>query len=184
MNEKERVYQICLGGIGGQGVMLAARILGSALSKEGYNVMLTQSHGIEARGGVSSGEVLYGNCEINRLRATNPDFLLALSDPALVAYEPGVVPGGRIFYDTYMISRPYENDKCKVFGVPFTEISIKEMGSDLYTNLIALGFINGITKMIDPKNLESAVSELLQSNKENNCKALQRGIQEAAACLR
>lgn len=180
MGNRERTYEICLGGIGGQGVMLMAKIMGEALSYDGYNVLQTQAHGIEARGGISCGEVLYGYGEINRLCVTTPDILLALSESALNMHASHVPENGYVFYDTYIIKNEYYDDQRKVYGVPFTEIAIKEMGNAMYTNLIAMGFINGITKIIDPVKLQEALLDYVKSNKEMNYKALQRGYQEAS----
>ena len=85
MDNSERIYEICLGGIGGQGVMLMAKIMGEALSNDGYNVLQTQAHGIEARGGISYGEVLYlslihilSMCSTTHAAGAKPDNLADL----------------------------------------------------------------------------------------------------------
>lgn len=179
MDNNERIYEICLGGIGGQGVMLMAKIMGEALSNDGYNVLQTQAHGIEARGGLSYGEVLYGHGEINKLCVTKPDILLALSESALTSYGQKAPEGGYVFYDSYIIKKDYKDPKRKVYGAPFTEIAIKELQSPIYANLIAMGFINGITRIIHPDNLKSALSGYVKSNKEINLKALQLGYEKA-----
>jgi len=179
MKKDKGLYQVRLGGFGGQGVILASRILGEALSRDGYNVLQTQSYGIEARGGASCGEVIYGNNEINTLRVVTPDLLLALSQGAIDEYLKNVEPGGFVFYDTYLIKEKITSENHKVYGLPFTEIAISEMGNEIYTNLIALGFINGVTKMVNQNSLEDALIEQIKSNKENNCKAMQKGYDEA-----
>ena len=48
-------YEIRIAGSGGQGVILAAVIVGEALAlyEEGLNVVQTQAYGPEARGGAS-----------------------------------------------------------------------------------------------------------------------------------
>ncbi|MDH5268185.1 MAG: indolepyruvate ferredoxin oxidoreductase subunit beta [Candidatus Bathyarchaeota archaeon] len=42
---------IVLAGVGGQGILLAANILGSAAVKEGFNVRVSEIHGMAQRGG-------------------------------------------------------------------------------------------------------------------------------------
>lgn len=179
MQENQQIYQVRLGGLGGQGVITGCRILGDALSMDGYNVLQTQSYGIEARGGASCGEVLYGRGEINSLRVKTPDIFLAMSESALEAYQTTVKPGGFIFYDSYLVKASVEAAEHRVFGAPFTEIALTEMGKDLYANLIALGFINTIAKVVSAEHLEMALAEQIRSNQENNLKALRRGYQEA-----
>ena len=58
--EQDRIeMRFC--GFGGQGVVLGSIIYGTALAKEGFNVIQSQVYGIEARGGASSGEVIYSD---------------------------------------------------------------------------------------------------------------------------
>jgi 2-oxoglutarate ferredoxin oxidoreductase subunit gamma len=177
--EDEKIYQVRLGGSGGQGVVLASKILGEALSREGYNVLQTQAYGIEARGGASCGEVLYGNCEINYLRVVAPDILLGLNQKALNEYIKDVHEGGFVLCDTSNMEAPFTDKRFKVFGAPLTDIAVSEMGNSMYLNIIALGFINGITKMVSPENLEAAVEKCFGVKIGNNLEALQRGYQEA-----
>lgn len=42
---------IVLAGVGGQGILLAANVLGSAAVKEGFNVRVSEIHGMAQRGG-------------------------------------------------------------------------------------------------------------------------------------
>ncbi|MBQ5389609.1 MAG: 2-oxoacid:acceptor oxidoreductase family protein, partial [Clostridia bacterium] len=42
---------IMIVGVGGQGTLLASRILGNALIREGYDVKVSEVHGMSQRGG-------------------------------------------------------------------------------------------------------------------------------------
>ena len=42
---------IMIVGVGGQGTLLASRILGNAVIKEGYDVKVSEVHGMSQRGG-------------------------------------------------------------------------------------------------------------------------------------
>ena len=52
---------IMIVGIGGQGTLLASRILGSTLIAEGYDVKLSEVHGMSQRGGSVVTYVRYGD---------------------------------------------------------------------------------------------------------------------------
>jgi indolepyruvate ferredoxin oxidoreductase beta subunit len=52
---------IKLVGVGGQGTILAAKILCSALIKAGYDVKMTEIHGMSQRGGSVSSEIRFGD---------------------------------------------------------------------------------------------------------------------------
>src|SRR5690554_5057908 len=48
---QEDVYNIILAGVGGQGILFAARVLGTAALKKGYDVKVSEVHGMAQRGG-------------------------------------------------------------------------------------------------------------------------------------
>ena len=91
----EEVYEILLAGSGGQGLGLAGVILAqSSAEEEGKNVVETEAYGISMRGGHSRSEVLTSTGEINDLRVTEPDILLAMSQEAADLFVPKVKETG------------------------------------------------------------------------------------------
>lgn len=56
-----KTTNIMIVGVGGQGTLLASRILGSALIGEGYDVKLSEVHGMSQRGGSVVTYVRYGD---------------------------------------------------------------------------------------------------------------------------
>ncbi len=54
------VYSIMIVGVGGQGTLLASRLLGSALLSQGYDVKVSEVHGMSQRGGSVVTYVKYG----------------------------------------------------------------------------------------------------------------------------
>jgi len=55
-----REYNILLAGVGGQGILLAAEALGTAASNEGFNVRVSEIHGMAQRGGAVTSAVRIG----------------------------------------------------------------------------------------------------------------------------
>ena len=55
------VRNILLVGVGGQGTILASKILTSGLMKAGYDVKMSEIHGMSQRGGSVSTQVRYGD---------------------------------------------------------------------------------------------------------------------------
>lgn len=53
---------ILLVGVGGQGTILASKILTIGLMEEGYDVKMSEIHGMSQRGGSVSSQVRYGDC--------------------------------------------------------------------------------------------------------------------------
>ena len=54
-------FNIVLAGVGGQGILFASRILGTASIKEGLNVRVSEIHGMAQRGGVVESTVVLGD---------------------------------------------------------------------------------------------------------------------------
>ena len=79
-------FEIRVAGSGGQGVILAAVILGeaAALHTEGLNSVQSQAYGPEARGGASKSEVVYDRSEIDYPKAAHPNLQVILTFPAVV----------------------------------------------------------------------------------------------------
>jgi len=72
---------IVLAGVGGQGVLLLAEILGEAAVKEGFNVRVSEIHGMAQRGGAVVSEVRVGE------KAMSPTVLEGTAD-VIVGLEP------------------------------------------------------------------------------------------------
>ena len=72
---------VVLAGVGGQGILLAAEILGTAAVKESYNVRVSELHGMAQRGGAVVSHVRIGE------KALAPTVLEDTAD-AIVGFEP------------------------------------------------------------------------------------------------
>ena len=59
-SRQSKTYNIVLTGVGGTGVLTAARILGSAAVKQGFRVRVGEVHGIAQRGGMIDVQVRIG----------------------------------------------------------------------------------------------------------------------------
>lgn len=75
------VCNIVLAGVGGQGVLLFAEILGEAAVKEGFNVRVSEIHGMAQRGGAVVSEVRVGEAAVSPM-------VLEGTANAIVGLEP------------------------------------------------------------------------------------------------
>jgi indolepyruvate ferredoxin oxidoreductase, beta subunit len=53
-------YDVLIVGVGGQGVLLASRVIGEAAMREGHDVVMSEVHGMAQRGGSVSAVVRFG----------------------------------------------------------------------------------------------------------------------------
>ena len=83
--------EIRIAGFGGQGVILAAAVIGKASAIfEGHYATMTQSFGPEARGGSSSAQVILSSEPILYPYVTQPDVLVVMSQEAARVFTPEV----------------------------------------------------------------------------------------------
>lgn len=170
-------YEIRLAGSGGQGLVLAGVILGEAASVyENLYAVQSQSYGPEARGGASKSEVIIGTQAVSYPKATCPDLLLALTQESYDKYAKATRKGGYIVYDSEAVE-PKPEGEWKQIGLPMVELARKEIGREMVVNIIALGVIQELTKVVTLDALKKAVANRVPKGTEAiNHKALQVGI--------
>jgi len=171
----EEGYEILLAGTGGQGLGLAGVILARAFAEEeGKNVVETEAYGISMRGGLSRSEVLVSTGEINDLKVTEADILLAMSQEAADFFIPKVKESGVVLIDsTYVKGIP--KTKARVFPFPFTE-EARSSGTESVANTVALGAIASISSALSRKSLENTLKKTFGSPmREMNLQALDKG---------
>jgi len=128
------------------------------------------------RGGFSRSEVLVSQVEINELRVTEPDILLAMSQAAADFYIPKVKKSGAILLDSAYVKDISETE-AKVFSLPFTE-EARSLGSERSANVIALGTIASLSSVISRGSLENTLKKRFGSPQiEINLQALDRGYE-------
>lgn len=169
-------YEICLSGHGGQGMVLGGKILAEALALYSEkNVVQTQSYGPEARGGASRSEIVISDEPIDYPKVTHPDLLLALNQEALNRYRPNLKEGGILVIDPFGVKN-IPAGKFKLYRVSVTQLAKSELGKTIFGNIIALGAIAAISKLIPKEQLEKAVlSYVPEATRELNQKALEIG---------
>jgi 2-oxoglutarate ferredoxin oxidoreductase subunit gamma len=171
-------YEVRLAGMGGQGLILAGIILAEgATIFDGKNAIQSQSYGPESRGGASRSEVIISpeDVEIDFPKVTVPDLLLIMSREAMERYGQDVKPDGLIVIDSTYVQVP-ENPACRVVSIPITELTRKQFGKTIVSNIVALGSIVALTDIISRDALEKAVIKRVpRGTEELNKSALELG---------
>ncbi len=171
-------YEIRFSGSGGQGIITAAVVLAEAIAGNGKNhVCQTQSYGPEARGGISTAEVVISKDLIDYPKVIGLDLLLAMNQASCDAYFPDLKPEGLLIVDSTLVGQIPTD---RTISIPFTEIAIKEVGNKLVANMVALGAVVHLTRVISPKALESTLTARAPKGTEQmNSEAFRSGIRAA-----
>lgn len=173
-------YEIRLSGSGGQGLILAGQVLAEAAAiYDDNNATQSQSYGPEARGGASRSDVIISDEEIDYPKAVSIDMLLALTQEACDKYGPDLKKGGILLVDSGSVTRVPKDD-CKIYPVPITEIATKEIGKALVANIVALGLITGLSRVVTAGAMEAAIrARVPKGTEELNMRAFRKGLEIA-----
>lgn len=170
-------YEIRLSGAGGQGLILAGKIIAeAAVIYQDLNATQSQSYGPEARGGASRSEVVISDEEIDYPKATKVDLLLAMTQEAFDKYRKDVKEGSVIIVDSGYVTGP-GLDQPKIFSLPITTIAEKETGRSLTANIVALGVITILSGIVtEPAVKDAIMARVPKGTEEMNLKAFAAGI--------
>lgn len=173
---------IFIAGFGGQGVILAGRLMCLAAMKEGKFVSHIPSYGAEMRGGTANCSVIISDTEIASPLVAHPSICIVLNTPSFIKFQPIVKPGGLFIYNSSLID--LLPDRKDVEALPLAANAIaEEAGSYKAANMVAVGFmvkkrpvasLEAVLQAID-----EAVSVRHRELNEINRKALRRGFDDA-----
>jgi 2-oxoglutarate ferredoxin oxidoreductase subunit gamma len=174
-------YELRLSGEGGQGLVLAGRILAEAAAiYDERNATQSQSYGPEARGGASKSEVIISDGEIDYPKAESLDLQLALTQEALDKYWKDLRPGGWLVVDSEAVTRLPEGD-FRVASIPFVRMAREELGKPIAANMIALGVLVRLTHAVSEQSAEQAIlARVPRGTEDLNRRAYQLGLDAAA----
>jgi len=176
--ELEDVYEIRLSGSGGQGLVFAGTVLAEAIGiYDEKNVAQTQSYGPEARGGASRSDVVVSKGEIYYPKTTKLDLLLALTQEACDQYCFALKENGLLVVDSALVTQlPLR----EVLGFPFTQVAKDKLKTPIVANMVALGAVCALTKVVSKNALIEAVRKRApKGTEELNLQALQLGFELA-----
>jgi len=139
-NTKQDSYEeIIVAGFGGQGIMLAGRLLAQTAMKAGKEVTYMPSYGAEVRGGTANCMVIIANEPIASPLVDKPDSLIVMNKASLNKFASRLKNGGLLVMNSSLIeTKPQLDDSIEITAVPADEIAI-ELGNKKAANMVALG---------------------------------------------
>lgn len=142
---------LCAAGFGGQGIMTLGKFLAeAACSAPEKKVTFFPSYGAEQRGGTANCYVVISDDEIGSPLGDAMDDLIVMNDPSLDKFLPILKPGGTLFVNSSIVSRPIERDDISIVKAPVTELAL-EIGNPKTLNVIMLGVYIGYTNVLAPE---------------------------------
>ena len=171
---------IIFAGFGGQGVLLAGKILCIAAMREGRHVSHIPSYGAEMRGGTANCTVMISDEPIAAPLVRNPSACIVLNKPSLLKFESRVRAGGVLIWNSSLIDLKPERGDVRALAVKANDLA-EEAGSVRAANMVALGLLlKAVPGLASMEAVAAALDEAVSSRNrgmiEVNVQALRRGF--------
>ena len=157
---------ILFAGFGGQGILFAGKFVAYKGLLENKQVSWLPSYGPEMRGGTANCSVIVSDEPIGSPIVGKPDVLVAMNLPSLDKYENEVVPGGKIFIDSTLITRKVERTDVDVYYIPSTQIA-NEQGMSTLANMIITGKLLKEVPMLGFDGIDAPLSKVVSARRAN-----------------
>ncbi|MFX1319613.1 MAG: 2-oxoacid:acceptor oxidoreductase family protein [Promethearchaeota archaeon] len=170
--------EIRLGGLGGQGVIKAAVIIGEAASiHDGKEAVQTASYGPESRGSACKAEVIISDTPIDYPLVLTPNVMVALSNDAFHKYKEDLNKGAIVIIDSDLVKAGKIKAGVRLYQVPAASTAHQVLKNPLVTNVVMLGAFTAISKAVTPEAMRKAIAKAFPKYKELNLRAFDEGMQ-------
>lgn len=173
-------HEILIAGRGGQGVLLIGRILGVAAAKYcGLYVTSSESYVAETRGGDSRVDIIVADSEdeLDFIKVRNADIALFLHHEQLLKFSSLVASGAKVFTDETYVRELPAGVNWVVYRAPYTRVAEDRLGTPRVANIVALGHLVGITRLVPEEAVEKSIDELVAGEwRDVNKKAFKLGL--------
>lgn len=186
MSCQELHHELLIAGFGGQGVVLAGRLLAQAALAEGREVVWAPSYGPEMRGGAVHCTVIVASGRIGSPEVSLADSLLIMDRASLGRFAERLKPGGLFVLNSSLIQGRPENDACEILAIAANDAA-EELGNRQVANVVMLGAFLERRPIVSPDSLREAMRALAGDKYEKligiNERALARGMALAREAL-
>jgi indolepyruvate ferredoxin oxidoreductase beta subunit len=191
-------FNVIIGGVGGQGNVVASQILGQTLVDKGYVITIGETYGASQRGGAVMSHLRVsakspwsplipeGQCDllvslepVEGLRVLglygNPGVIILTNTRPIFPMD--VISGEASYPELSQVMARMKQLSNAVWVVRATEIAL-EMGDAIHSNMVMLGALStlGVLPM-DRKAFQMTVSAMLPSHRlTDNLEAFDRGV--------
>ncbi len=131
---------VIFAGFGGQGILLAGKILARAAMEKGFEVTWLPSYGPEMRGGTANCTVVIADEPVGSPIVDSPHVLVAMNGPSWERFGPRVLKGGTIVVNVSLVPGAAKREGVKTLLIPMNEIA-QELGEPRCANMVGLGAV-------------------------------------------
>ncbi|MCE7984699.1 MAG: 2-oxoacid:ferredoxin oxidoreductase subunit gamma [Caldilinea sp. CFX5] len=170
---------IIIAGFGGQGALLAGRLLAYAALSVNKQVTWLPSYGPEMRGGTAHCTVVISDEAIGSPLVRNPDYVIAMNAPSANKYLSLVKTGGLLIVNRDLLTAPVERPDIRILTMPASQLAHKA-GDRHLINTVMLGALIEQTGILPLAVVEQALIAHLPERHRDLLNVNQRALHEGA----
>ncbi|MBO5360994.1 MAG: indolepyruvate oxidoreductase subunit beta [Clostridia bacterium] len=182
---------IMIVGVGGQGTLLSSRLLGAVLTAKGYDVKVSEVHGMSQRGGSVVTYVKYGDEVYSPIiEKGEADYILSFEQLEAARWLPFLKKGGKLIVNTQQIdpmpvvigAAEYPQGVIEAIGATGADITsidalslAVEAGSSKAVNVVLIGVLASKTDIAYDTWVDAVKATVPAKFLELNLKAFDLG---------
>ncbi|MBO4842116.1 MAG: indolepyruvate oxidoreductase subunit beta [Bacteroidales bacterium] len=186
---------IILAGVGGQGILSIATVIGSAALEQGLYLKQAEVHGMSQRGGDVQSNLRLSSDPIQSdlIPRGAADLIVSLEPMEALRYVPYLTPQGWVITNTVPFVNipdypPMDSIMAELGKLPHliaidVDAIAKEVGSPRSANMVLLGGIAALLDILDPEQLRDGIRRIFGRKGEEivaaNIKAFDAGFNYA-----
>jgi 2-oxoglutarate ferredoxin oxidoreductase subunit gamma len=180
-----KLYEgVIIAGFGGQGIILAGRLLAQTAMNAGREVTFIPAYGAEVRGGTSNCTVVIADEPIACPVIDKADTVIVMNKASFDKFEPQLKDKGLLIYNSSLIKDvPRFRQDIEVLGVAADEIAVG-LGNQKAANMVMLGAYFQAKGLFGAEAASGALAEVLAERYHEtiplNTEALRAGVEAAA----
>jgi 2-oxoglutarate ferredoxin oxidoreductase subunit gamma len=167
-----------IAGFGGQGVLVAGKLLAYAGMLEGKHVTWFPSYGAEIRGGTANCTVIISGSEIGSPVVQHPSAMLIFNEASFVKFEKRIKEGGHLFLNSSLVQTPSNRHDIIRIEIRANDIA-EDLGDSRIANMVMLGAFLEKTRVMAMESVLAALKQVLPQRRHSliplNENALRRG---------
>jgi 2-oxoglutarate ferredoxin oxidoreductase subunit gamma len=149
--------RILIAGSGGQGVLLAGKLLADVALNEIPTLTYFPAYGAEVRGGTSHCQIIFSDTEIASPEADGFDWLLLMNEVSLRRFLPRRAPNSTVLVNSSLCPVPASEN---VSGIAATA-EAERLGNARAANFVMLGAFLQRSGLVPVSPFEAATRRLL-----------------------
>ncbi len=163
-------YDIVLGGVGGQGILLASEVIAEAALKKKYKVMMAETHGMAQRGGSVVSHVRLGDIYGALVPEGQGELVVGFEHMEAFRQLKFLKKRGKIVINTHQI-KPVTLDTYPALDYDLTDYDVlqldatqlaMDLGNVIVMNMVMLGAVSEFADLpVSEQELKEALKEII-----------------------